>query len=72
MEKFNNNKKNNNTKQEPDTLKKSEVATSDDKTSKSTAPKAQVHVTLTPAKASEQRSRVSPIHQKTSPSLLPE
>jgi len=66
-EKFNNKKSNNNTKQETDTLKKSEVASSDDKTRKNTAPKAQVHVTSTPAKASEQRSRVSPIHQKDQP-----
>jgi len=64
--KFNNNK-NNNTNQEPDTLKKSEVATSDDKTSKNTIPKAQVHVTSTPAKAREERSRKSPIHQKDQP-----
>jgi len=61
MQKFNNNK--NNTKQEPDTLKKSEVATSDDKTRMNTAPKAQVHVNSTPAKSSEQRSK----HQKDQP-----
>jgi len=55
MEKITNN--NNKTKLEPNTLKSL-------KTSKSTAPKAQVHVISTPAKASEQRSRVSPKHHK--------
>jgi len=64
MENINKKKTENSTKQEPDTLKKSEVATSDDKTSKNTAPKTQVHVTSTPAKTSEQRSRISPIPQK--------
>jgi len=43
------------------------VSTSDDKKSKSIAPKAQVHVTSTPAKASEQRSRVCPKHHKDQP-----
>jgi len=57
----------NNTKEELETLKKSEVATSDDKTSNNTAPKTQVHVTSTPAKASKQRSRLRPIHQKDQP-----
>jgi len=54
-------------KKENDNDKKSEVATSDDKTNKNTAPKTQVHVTSTLAKASEQRSRISPIHQKDQP-----
>jgi len=63
-EKFN---KKSNTKQEPDTLKKSEVATSDDETTKNTAPKTQVHVTSTPAKTSEQRNPISQIHQKDQP-----
>jgi len=58
MEKITNN--NNKTKLEPNTLKSL-------KTSKSTAPKAQVHVISTPAKASEQRSRVSPKHHKDQP-----
>jgi len=44
-------------KKENDNDKKSEVATSDDKTNKNTAPKTQVHVTSTLAKASEQRSQ---------------
>jgi len=66
MEKFNK-ESNNNTKQEPDALKKSEVATSDDKTSKSTSPKAQVYVSSTPDKISEQRSRVSAKHHKDQP-----
>jgi len=64
MEKINKNQNNNDTKQESDTLKKTKVATSEDKTSKNTAPKAQVYVTSTPAKASEQRS---PNYQKDQP-----
>jgi len=49
-----NNKKDNSSKKEPDTLKKSKVVTNDDKTS-------------TPAKASEQRSRLSPTHHNDNP-----
>jgi len=61
------NKNDNSSKKEPDTLKKSEVVTNDDKTSKITAPKTLVHVTLTPAKANEQRSRISATHHKDKP-----
>jgi len=52
MENLNNNKKDISTKKEPDTLKKSEVVTNDDKKSKITAPNTPVHVTTTtqPAK----------------------
>jgi len=50
---INNNKKDNSTKKDPDTLKKSEVVTNDDKKSKITAPNTLVHGTSTPAKASE-------------------
>jgi len=64
MENINTKKNDISFKKEPDTLKKSEVATNDDKTSKNTAPKTVVHVTSNPAKASEQRSRVSPTHHK--------
>jgi len=53
-----------NNKKEPDTLKKSEVATNDDKKSKITAPITLVPVTSTPVKASEQRSRLSPAHRQ--------
>jgi len=63
----NKNKTGNNTKKEPDTLKKSEVVTNDDKKSKITAPITLVPVTSTPAKASEQRSRLSPTHHKDKP-----
>jgi len=55
------------TKKEPDTLKKSEVVTNDDKKSKITAPTTTVHVTSTPAKASEQRSRLSPTRHSDKP-----
>jgi len=55
-----NKKKDMNNKKEPDTLKKSDVVTNDDKKSKITAPITLVPVTSTPAKASEQRSRLSP------------
>jgi len=67
MEKINKKKREHSTKQEPGTLKKLEVATSDDKTRKITAPKTQVHVMSTPAKASKQRSRISPIPQEEQP-----
>jgi len=56
-----------NNKIEPDTLKKSEVVTNDDKKSKITAPITLVPVTSTPAKASEQRSRLSPVHHNDKP-----
>jgi len=56
-----------NNKKEPDTLKKSEVVTNDDKKSKITAPITLVPVTSTPAKASEQRSRLSPSHYNDKP-----
>jgi len=64
---INNNKKDNSTKTEPDTLKESEVVTNDDKKSKITAPNTLVHVTSTPAKASEHRSRLSPTHHNDKP-----
>jgi len=51
MEDFNINKNDNSTKKEPDTLKKSEVVTKDDKQNK----------------GSEQRSRISPTHHKDKP-----
>jgi len=57
----------NNNKKEPDTLRKSEVVTNDDKKSKITAPIALVPVTSTPAKASEQRSRLGPAHHNDKP-----
>jgi len=60
MENFNNNKNDNSTKKVPETLKKSEVVTNEDKKNKIT-------VTSTPAKASEQRSRLSPTHHKDKP-----
>jgi len=63
----NNKKKDMNNKKEPDTLKKSEVVTNDDKKSKITAPITLVPVTSTPAKASEQRSRLSPAHHNDKP-----
>jgi len=56
-----------NNKKEPDTLKKSEVVSNDDKKSKITAPITLVPVTSTPAKASEQRSRLSPTHHNDKP-----
>jgi len=62
-----NNKKDNNTKKGPDTLKKSEVVSNDDKKSKITAPITLVPVTSTPAKASEQRSRLSRTHHNDKP-----
>jgi len=61
------NKKKDCTKQEPDTLKKSEVVTNDDRKSKITAPTTLVHVTSTPAKASEQCSRLSPTRHSDKP-----
>jgi len=57
----------NNNKKEPDTLRKSEVVTKDDKKSKITAPITLVPVTSTPAKASEQRSRLGPAHHNDKP-----
>jgi len=66
-----NNITNNNNKKEPDTLRKSEVVTNDDKKSKITAPITLVPVTSTPAKASEQRSRLSPTHHKDKPKPPP-
>jgi len=67
MENLTNNKnqKDMNNKKEPDTLKKSEVVTNDDK--KITAPITLIPVTSTPAKASEQRSRLSPAHHNDKP-----
>jgi len=56
-----------NNKKELDILKKSEVVTNDDKKSKITAPISPVPVTSTPAKASEQRSRLSPAHHNDKP-----
>jgi len=64
METSNINKNDISTKKELDTLKKSEAVTNDDKYSKIMAPKTLLHVTSTPAKASEQRSRLSPTHHK--------
>jgi len=58
----NNNKTGNNT-----TLKMSEVVTNDDKKSKITTPITLVPVPSTPAKASEQRSRLSPTYHKDKP-----
>jgi len=66
-ENSNNIKNDKSTKIEHDTFKKSEVVSNDDKMSKITAPKALVHVTSSPAKASEQRSRLSPTHHKDKP-----
>jgi len=64
----NNNKKTgNNNKKEPVTLKKSEFGTNDDKKSKITAPITLVPVTSTPAKASEQRSRLGIAHHNDKP-----
>ncbi|XP_070853096.1 uncharacterized protein [Drosophila suzukii] len=67
MENLTNKEQKDCTKQEPDTLKKSEVVTNDDRKSKITAPTTPVHVTSTPAKASEQRSRLSPTRHSDKP-----
>jgi len=70
MENLTNKNKKDCTKQEPDTLKKSEDVTNDDKKSKITAPTTPVHMTSTPAKASEQRSRLSPTRHSDKPKPL--
>jgi len=67
MENLTNKKQKDCTRQEPDTLKMSEVVTNDDRKSKITAPTTPVHVTSTPAKASEQRSRLSPTRYSDKP-----
>jgi len=69
MENLTNNNKitgNNNTN-EQGTLRKSEVVTNDDKKIKITASITLVPVTSTPAKASEQRSRLNPAHHNDKP-----
>jgi len=67
MENLTNKNKKDCTKQEADTIKKSKVVTNNDKKSKITAPTTPVHVTSTPAKASEQRSRLSPTRHSDKP-----
>jgi len=62
-----NNITDNNNKKEPDTLRKSEVVTNDNKKSKITAPFTLVPVTSTPVKASEQRTRLGPAHHNDKP-----